>query len=275
MSTYAIGDLQGCYDELQALLDDLDFDPACDQLWFVGDLVNRGPQSLEVLRFVRNLGAAAVTVLGNHDLHLLAVAAGRGRQKKADTLNAVLEAPDRAELLDWLQRRPLAHYDGVLGVLMVHAGVAPQWSTAQVLDRAGELESVLRGPQANAFFAAMYSEQPTLWRDDLSGTLRWRTIADYLTRARFLGSDGQCDLGSKGRPGTQPPGYVPWFEHPERRTAGQRIVFGHWSALGPAARQDVIALDTGCLWGGCLTAARLDAPGTLFQVNCGGYRKPG
>ena len=270
MTTYAIGDLQGCYEPLRALLDKVRFDAARDRLWFVGDLVNRGPQSLEVLRFVRDLGDRATVVLGNHDLHLLAMAAGYAVPRRGDTLDGILGAADRDELLIWLQHCPLAHFDEDLGVLMVHAGVAPQWSLIQTLARAAELEQVLRGEAAGKFFAAMYSEEGTLWRDDLTGPARWRTIADFLTRARFLDRSGRCDLSAKGPPGTQPAGHMPWFDHPDRRTVGQRIVFGHWSALGAPHRNDVLALDTGCLWGGCLSAVRLDPPHELFQIDCPG-----
>lgn len=268
MAVYAIGDVQGCFDELLALLTRIDFDRARDRLWMVGDLVNRGPRSLEVLRFVAGLGDRVVCVLGNHDLHLLAVAAGVGKLNKADRLDEVLAAPDLQDLVRWLRHRPLLHHDPALGYTMVHAGLAPAWTLQDSLHRAHEVEQALRGPSADEFFTAMYGEEPTGWRDDLTGLPRLRAITDFLTRARFLDRDGRCDLVTKGQLGSQPVGHVPWFDFPGRATADLPIIFGHWSALGSLDRPNLLALDTGCLWGGCLTAARLDGRGEIFQVDC-------
>jgi bis(5'-nucleosyl)-tetraphosphatase (symmetrical) len=275
MSVYAIGDVQGCYDALRRLLDRLRYDPGNDRLWFTGDLVNRGPDSLRVLRFVRNLGERAVTVLGNHDLHLLAVAMGRARVKKHDTLDEVLSAPDRDELLDWLRRRALLHHDPDLGYTLLHAGLLPPWDlpTAQRLAR--EAERVLASGQAGEFFAHMYGDLPDHWRDDLRGFDRLRVIVNAFTRLRFCDFEGNMDLRLKGAPGTQPPGMLPWFQVPHRRNRGVRVVFGHWSTLGPYRNEDVICLDSGCLWGRELSAVRLDAPDTTWtRVPCPGQLRP-
>ncbi|RME32784.1 MAG: symmetrical bis(5'-nucleosyl)-tetraphosphatase [Gammaproteobacteria bacterium] len=257
---YAIGDLQGCYDPLQRLLEVIRFDPAADTLWFVGDLVNRGPASLETLRFVRSLGERAVTVLGNHDLHLLAVAAGTEPLKKKDTLDEILRAPDREELIDWLRHRPLVHLDR--GWLMVHAGVAPQWSAQRTRELAGELERVLRSGDAAEFFRHMYGDRPERWSDDLRGWDRLRCITNYLTRIRYCRPDGTLDLRSKGPPGTQGPGWLPWYAVPGRASRDTPILFGHWATLRlrgeDPTSHNVYHLDTGCVWGGALSALRLE-----------------
>jgi bis(5'-nucleosyl)-tetraphosphatase (symmetrical) len=258
MATYAIGDVQGCYGALRALLQRIGFDRARDQLWFTGDLVNRGPQSLEVLRFVRDLGERAVTVLGNHDLHLLAVAAGASKHKPSDRLREVLAAPDCAELLAWLRTRPLLHHDAGLGWLMVHAGLLPQWDLAQALALAAEVQQVLAGARAGEFFQHMYGDLPDHWRDGLKGAERVRVVINACTRLRYCDLEGNMDLRHKGPPGTQPPDLVPWFAVPTRRTCPERIVFGHWSALGRHLEQGALCLDSGCLWGRSLTAAQLD-----------------
>jgi bis(5'-nucleosyl)-tetraphosphatase (symmetrical) len=261
MATYAIGDVQGCCDELEALLLALAFDASRDQLWFVGDLVNRGPRSLDVLRLVRSLGDAAVTVLGNHDLHLLAIARGAAHVRPADhALVQVLEAPDRAGLLDWLQSRPLLHHDPGLGITMVHAGLPPQWDIPLARDCAAELESSLRSERSDRLFAQMYGNQPDRWRDDLEGSDRLRFITNALTRLRVCDASGRLLLKLKGPPGKMPAGAIPWFDAPGRRWDGARIVCGHWSALGYHDAGGVLALDTGCVWGATLTAQRLDAP---------------
>ncbi len=260
MATWVIGDIQGCFDELVELLDNIAFDQTKDKLWLVGDLVNRGPKSLETLRFIRDLGDAAITVLGNHDLHLLAVAAGVGRQHKKDTLQAILDAPDCKELLQWLRLRPLAHHDPELGILMVHAGVAPQWDVVTTLQRAKEVQVLLRGSNPAAFYQAMYSDAPGCWSDTLSGPQRLQVITDYLARVRFCLPDGAYTVTAKGPPGTQPEGYLPWFELPDRATANTQIAFGHWSSLGVVEQRGVIAMDTGCLWGRRLSAFCLDKP---------------
>jgi bis(5'-nucleosyl)-tetraphosphatase (symmetrical) len=261
MATYAIGDVQGCCDELEALLRALDFEPSRDRLWFVGDLVNRGPRSLDVLRLVRRLGDAAVTVLGNHDLHLLAIARGAAHLRPADhTLLPVLEAPDRDALLDWLQARPMLHHDATLGVTMVHAGLPPQWDIALARRCAAELEAALRGEHSGRLLADMYGNQPDLWDEALEGVDRLRFVTNALTRLRVCDTAGRLLLKYKGPPAKMPAGVVPWFRVPGRRSSGARIVCGHWSALGYHDGDGVLALDTGCVWGGRLTAQRLDAP---------------
>ena len=256
MARIAIGDLQGCLAELQALLKDIRFRADRDQLWFVGDLVNRGPDSLAVMRLVRALGANARVVLGNHDLHLLAVAFGSRRKlREDDTLETILSAADRHALLEWLLLQPLAVSEGA--DLMVHAGVVPQWSAAEVLQYAGEVERALQAdPQP--LFDAMYGNKPDCWSADLAGSDRLRFIINVLTRLRFCRPDGQIDLKMKGAPGSQEAGWMPWFEVPTRRSRNVRLVTGHWSTLGLVDRADLLALDTGCVWGGALSAASLD-----------------
>jgi len=256
MPTYAIGDLQGCHDSLLRLLDTIRFDPAADRLWFVGDLVNRGPDSLGVLRFVKSLGDAAVSVLGNHDLHLLALAEGYGRVHKGDTLDEVLAAPDRDELLYWLRRRKLAWREG--DWLMVHAGVLPDWSVDDTLARAAEAEAALQGEHYRDFFAQMYGNAPIGWDDGLAGIERLRVIVNAFTRLRYCSAAGEMEFHHKGAPGTQPAGLLPWFEVPGRKSADATVVIGHWSTLGLVNRPDLVALDTGCLWGGKLSAIRLE-----------------
>jgi len=267
MATYAIGDIQGCCDELEALLGALAFDPSRDRLWLVGDLVNRGPRSLDVLRLVRRLGDAAVAVLGNHDLHLLAIARGAAHLRPADqTLLQVLEAPDRDALLDWLQARPMLHHDAALGVTMVHAGLPPQWDIPLARRCAAELENALRGEHSGRLFADMYGNQPDLWDDSLAGVERLRFITNALTRLRVCDAAGRLLLKHKGPPAKMPAGAIPWFRTPGRRSAGARIVCGHWSALGYHDGDGVLALDTGCVWGGRLTAQRLDVPAPPVAV---------
>jgi bis(5'-nucleosyl)-tetraphosphatase (symmetrical) len=284
MARLAIGDIQGCHDELRELLRTARFSADRDELWFVGDLVNRGPDSLGVLRFVRALGDNARVVLGNHDLHLLAVARGAGgrRLRKDDTLDEVLAAPDREPLLDWLQSRPLAVRAPAGGGarpapredLMVHAGVPPQWSVADTLRIAAEVEAALRS-DAPALFAAMYGDRPDRWDDALVGHDRLRFAINALTRMRFVDREGRVDLKLKGAPEAAPTGWLPWFDAPDRRSAAARVVMGHWSTLGLIVREDLLALDTGCVWGGALTAVSLDEPERRWQVACAGYRAPG
>jgi bis(5'-nucleosyl)-tetraphosphatase (symmetrical) len=269
MPIYAIGDVQGCYAPLQQLLARLRFDPARDRLWFTGDLVNRGPQSLEVLRFVKGLGDRAVSVLGNHDLHLLAVAAGTARPGKRDTLDEILHAPDRDELLSWLRLRPLLHHDADLGYTLVHAGLLPPWDLAQAQRLAREAEALLLGPAYTDFFHHMYSDLPDHWNENLHGFDRLRVIVNAFTRLRYCDLDGNMDLRPKGPPGSQPPDLLPWFQVPGRRSHGLKIVFGHWSALGLCQSDDVIGLDSGCVWDRSLSAVRLDAePVEFFSVDC-------
>ncbi|MFA7504195.1 MAG: symmetrical bis(5'-nucleosyl)-tetraphosphatase [Burkholderiaceae bacterium] len=265
----AIGDVQGCAACLRQLLERL---PSDEPLWFAGDLVNRGPASLETLRMVRALGPRATCVLGNHDLHLLAVHAGIRPAHDTDTLDEILAAPDRTELIDWIRRRPLAV--GADGYLMVHAGVFPQWSVDDVLARAAEVERVLAGRHWIDFLREMYGNTPARWDDSLAGADRLRTIINALTRMRLLAPDGSQDFDHKGSPATAPAGYLPWFDWPGRRTADTTMVFGHWSALGLVERPGLLALDTGCVWGGELTAIRLrDRDRT--QVACRPAQCPG
>ncbi|MGA7800761.1 MAG: symmetrical bis(5'-nucleosyl)-tetraphosphatase [Gammaproteobacteria bacterium] len=274
MATYAIGDVQGCFDELQALLDKIRFDPAADRLWFCGDLVNRGPKSLEVLRFVRELGARAVTVLGNHDLHLVAVARDPGCANPKDTLVPVLEAPDCTELIDWLRELPLVHHDAELGFTMVHAGLVPQWDLQTALRCSAELQAVLQGEDCGVFLDHMYGNQPRAWSDDLRGWARLRFITNCCTRLRYCDDQGRLALKAKGPPGSQPPGYRPWFEIPHRASRGLRIVFGHWSTLGRTDAAGIFSLDTGCVWGGELTALRLDGAPQRVSLPCAGCAEP-
>jgi len=263
MSTYAIGDIQGCADELDALLALTGFDPARDRLWLVGDLVNRGPQSLRVLRRVRDLGEAAVTVLGNHDLHLLAVAAGHARIHKHDSLDDVLAAPDRDELLAWLRTRRLALHED--GYLLLHGGVPPQWTASQTQALAGEVERVLQSDDCDDFLRHLYGNQPDRWDDALQGWDRLRVIVNACTRLRFCTDEGVMEFKEKRGIATAPPGFTPWFAHANRRTRDVTIVCGHWSALGLMLAPNVLMLDSGCVWGGALTAIRLEDR-RVFQV---------
>jgi bis(5'-nucleosyl)-tetraphosphatase (symmetrical) len=267
MATYAVGDVQGCADELETLLERLEFSPVRDRLWFVGDLVNRGPRSLDVLRLVARLGDSAVIVLGNHDLHLLAAARGNTSLKRQDeSLRPILEASDRESLLDWLQSRPMLHHDEALGITMLHAGLPPQWDLATARRCAGELEQALRGDHSGALFEQMYGNEPDLWSDELEGTRRLRFITNALTRLRACDAEGRMLLKFKGTLAQLPEGAVPWFRAAGRRSAGARIVCGHWSALGYRDEAGVLSLDTGCVWGGTLTAQRLDEPSPPVQV---------
>lgn len=262
MSTYAVGDVQGCCAELQQLLELVRFDPSADRLLLVGDLVNRGPDSLGVLRLVRSLGDCAITVLGNHDLHLLAVAAGVARPGRGDTLDAILAAPDRDALLDWLRGRPLAHFEN--DRLLVHAGLLPQWSVADALRLAGEVSVQLVGSGSAAFLGRLYGDQPDRWSDSLTGMDRWRVVVNAMTRLRFMTPQGVMEFASKGVPGEAPQGFKPWFEVP-RQSAAAQVICGHWSALGLRLTRELAALDTGCVWGGQLTALRLE-DAAIYQV---------
>jgi bis(5'-nucleosyl)-tetraphosphatase (symmetrical) len=265
LATYAIGDIQGCFASFEALLERCAFDPAQDRLWLVGDLVNRGPRSLETLRFVRDLGTAAITVLGNHDLYLLMLAEGFGKRSKSDTLDAILTAPDRDDLLDWLRRQPLCHVEG--GFCLVHAGLLPQWSVAQARGLAAEVEQALVAPNYREFMANMWGSEPASWSDDLQGWPRLRVIVNAMTRMRFCSPDGVMEFRTKGELDDAPAGYLPWFQVPGRRSAGAVLVTGHWSALGLRIEPDLLALDSGCLWGRHLSAVRLEDR-ALFQVDC-------
>lgn len=269
MTLYAVGDLQGCLEPLKCLLKRVDFSPSRDCLWLVGDLVNRGPQSLETLRFVHDLGASGLTVLGNHDLHLLAVAHNIERLKKSDTLQSILDAPDRAELIDWLRRQKLVHHDPERDLTLVHAGIPPQWSVAKALKRAAEVENALRDDASLLpFLDGMYGNQPVKWNKNLHGVERLRVITNYFTRMRFCKADGTVELLAKEGLDKAPAGYAPWFSHPNRKTRGRRLVFGHWAALeGRCDQPDVEALDTGCVWGNALTLMNLDS-GEKLRCAC-------
>ncbi len=269
MAIYAIGDVQGCDAELGDLLKQLKFSADRDQAWFVGDLVNRGPDSLQVLRRVRALGAAATVVLGNHDLHLLAVAQGAAEQRRDDTLKSILEAPDRDTLLDWLMHRPLMHIDATLGLALVHAGLVPEWDIATASACARELEGALRR-QPRTLFASLYGNQPDRWDPALAGADRLRFITNCFTRLRCLDRDGRLALKAKqSLKKSQAAGLVPWFEAKGARWRGTQVICGHWSTLGYYHTPDVIALDTGCVWGGALSALRVDVPGQQpVQIHC-------
>lgn len=277
MAIYAIGDVQGCYDELMALLDLIRFNPGSDTLWFTGDVVNRGPKSLAVLRLVKSLGERAVTVLGNHDLHLLAIASGHSKLRKDDTLKEVLKSEDSEELLTWLRNRPLLHHDANLGIYLLHAGLPPQWTMEQAAQCAMEVESILRGERHIKYFENMYGNKPVRWKPSLAGWDRMRFITNCFTRLRYVDNDGRLCLGAKGPIGSQPASCIPWFQHPERQSKDFVCVFGHWSTLGFYHNNGVMALDSGCLWGGALTAVRLD-PGAAawepIQVPCKSARQP-
>ena len=266
MAQYVIGDLQGCYDPFRRLLDKIDFDPARDRLWLTGDLVNRGPKSRKTLRFVKKLGSAAISVLGNHDLHLLAVASGLRKKGRSDTLDRLLTAHDRDELLHWLRHRPLLHREN--GFTMVHAGIPHIWSIKQAASYATEVEAALRGPEWRKFLARMYGNTPRRWRDDLVGYPRLRTITNYLTRMRFVYANGQLDLQSKGLTPNRGRAVAPWFSYEERETRGQNIIFGHWAALqGEVQGDHLFAMDTGCVWGNQLSMVCLES-GEWYRCNC-------
>lgn len=272
MALYAIGDLQGCLEPLERLLEAIAFDPARDRLWFTGDLVNRGPDSLGCLRRVKSLGNAAVTVLGNHDLHLLCVAEGVERDRPRDTLHDVLAAPDRDELLAWLRSRPLFHV--AEGHALVHAGLLPGWSVEQARSLAAEVEFALQGPRYRALLEHMYGDKPDRWDDDLTGIERLRVTINAMTRVRMLDGAGAMALRFKGEPGAAPGGLVPWFRAPGRASATHTIVCGHWSALGLHVGEGIVALDSGCVWGRALTAVRLPDR-EVRSVPCGGAGRAG
>lgn len=272
MPTYAIGDLQGCQPKLTELLEKIWAVCPEPRLVFVGDLVNRGPRSLATLREVRALGDTTNVVLGNHDLHLLAVAEGIRKAHSSDTLDDILNAPDRDELLDWLRHRPLALFEN--GHLIVHGGVLPQWTAQQTLALANEVETVLRGPDWVEFLRQMYGNTPAKWEDSLQGADRIRCIVNALTRIRFCSTDGTMDLAATKGVETALPGHMPWFDVPGRKTEDVTVVFGHWSTLGLTMRPNLISLDTGCLWGGKLTAVCLDDR-SVVQVDCPQFQRPG
>ena len=268
MATYAVGDIQGCFEPLQQLLTQVAFNPDLDRLWLAGDLVNRGPASLEVLRFVKNLDRSAQIVLGNHDLHFLAVAEGVRKASRSDTLDQLIAAPDLPELMAWLRAQPLLHRDKSLGYTMVHAGIPPMWSVKKAEKRAREVEAVLQSGDYRRFLKAMYGNEPSGWRKGLKGMKRLRVITNYFTRMRFCDADGNLDLDNKSAPNAVTLGYAPWFALLNRKTAEDQVLFGHWAALeGHSSHPNAIALDTGCVWGGCLTMMRLEDR-QRFQVKC-------
>lgn len=274
MAVYAIGDIQGCYQAFKTLLAAIGFEAARDELWLTGDLVNRGPDSLAVLRYVRALGERAHCVLGNHDLHLLAVASGARHAGARDTFSAVLAAADAAELLDWLRHRPLLHHDTALGWTMVHAGLAPQWDLATAQHCAWDLERRLRRDDYASLLAMLFGDEPDLWHDGLNGLERLRFTTNCLTRLRYCSADGRLALKHKGAPGTQTEGLVPWFRMPGRVNTDLKILFGHWSTLGALAEDNLLALDGGCVWGGELVAARLDGETVLTTLACEAQQVP-
>jgi bis(5'-nucleosyl)-tetraphosphatase (symmetrical) len=271
---FLIGDVQGCCDALDRLLAEIGFSASRDHFWLLGDLVNRGPQSLETLRRVKALEGAADCLLGNHDMHLLAVAAGAQRLKRQDTLADILDAPDREVLLGWLRAQRLAAFDD--GWLLVHAGVAPQWDVQATLALAAEVEGAIKSDRAGAFFRVMYGDKPARWSDTLEGEERLRFIVNALTRMRFCDKRGRLELETKAGADGAPRGCMPWFEVPGRLTEGTPIAFGHWSTLGLIDSPQLLSLDTGCVWGGALTAVRIDGGRReLVQVRCKAARSPG
>ena len=287
MALYLIGDVQGCNSALQRLLDQISFSASRDTLYLLGDLVNRGPDSAGVLRRLMAYGDSAQCLLGNHDLHLLALSQGARAPGRHDTLNNILDAPDRSAMLEWLRWQKMAMCRKIEGhdLLMVHAGVLPSWSASQTLALAAEVEAVLRGPGLGDFLGQMYGDEPHAWSDALSGVDRLRVIVNSLTRLRFCDAQGHIEFASKEGSSAAPPGYMPWFEVPGRQTAAITLAFGHWSTLGWLDRPDVLALDTGCVWGGYLSAVRLGGTKRsgndrvlaheLIQVKCEQAQQPG
>ncbi|MEM7194511.1 MAG: symmetrical bis(5'-nucleosyl)-tetraphosphatase [Pseudomonadota bacterium] len=269
MAIYAVGDLQGCVVPLEELLDKVQFDSEKDRLWLTGDLVNRGPHSLESLHLVKKLGKSAVTVLGNHDLHLLAQAEGLKGLKPGDTIKKVLKSPDRDELMHWLRNRPLVHFDDSMKTMMVHAGVCPGWKRWQLERYAGEVEKRLRGKRYTRLLQHMYGRHPAKWSEDMPKWQRTRFIINACTRMRYCDAKGRVNFTQKGPPGSQRKGLSPWFEHPDLKCKSWRIVFGHWSSLGLINTSRLVALDTGCVWGSKLSMVRLDSPDqALWQIGC-------
>jgi bis(5'-nucleosyl)-tetraphosphatase (symmetrical) len=270
MALYAIGDIQGCGAAFDALLKKISFRPSRDRLWLVGDLVNRGQESLRVVRRVMALGRSVTCVLGNHDLHLLATVAGKRELGPADTFGEVLAAPDAEDIIDWLRCRPLMHYDSAVRRVLVHAGIPPAWTVSQARAQARDVEELLRGRRWRASLRTMYGNEPTAWSRKLDMTERRRFTINALTRMRYCDRRGRLDFSESGPPGSQPKGLMPWFDVPDRRSSNMHIVFGHWSSLGLMRRRDVTALDSGCVWGGTLTALRLDKPARPVRINCTG-----
>lgn len=259
MAIYAIGDVQGCYSELNRLLEKIAFDPAKDQLWFCGDLVNRGPESLQTLQFVKSLGASAISVLGNHDLHLLALHHGVHKVRDSSSLQQVLDSPQRDELMAWLQRLPILHYDEMHNALLVHAGIHPDWGLSKALKLASEVETILRGKQAPKFLSKMYGNKPTAWSDKLTGYRRLRLITNTFTRMRYFNATKELDFDTAGSPRqTMRRGLTPWFQMDSVLGEDKRVFFGHWSTLPVGCYGRCFALDGGCVWGGHMVALRID-----------------
>lgn len=266
MTDYAIGDIQGCYERLREVLAKVDFSPSRDRLWVAGDLINRGPSSLETLRYVESLGDAAVVVLGNHDLHLLAVALGGHEPRRKDTLEDILGAPDHDRLVHWLRQQHLCVHDAGRNLVMTHAGLPHIWSVNQAMACAREVEDVIRGPGAGDYFTHMYGNEPARWDDRLQGIDRWRVITNYFTRMRFIAADGTLELATKESAGSAPEGFDAWFSYP--RNDDVTVVFGHWASLeGRTGSDRFIGLDTGCVWGGALTLMNLDS-GEKIHCDC-------
>jgi len=275
MATYAIGDIQGCYDDLLRLLDKIEFDSTADKLWFCGDIINRGPKSLETISYIKELGNSAVTILGNHDLHFLAVAYVTDKPSKHDTFSDILKSADREELISWLRFQKLFHHDAALNISMVHAGVPPDWSIDDAIYHSSEMESVLQQDNPIEFFNHMYGNQPRTWNKSLTGWDRYRYITNVFTRMRFCDEAGRPDFKYKNDIGTQPDYLTPWFMHEQRLTKGDEIIFGHWSTLTNIKTKNIYALDTGCLWGGQLTALKIETDSRqLIQVDCPKGIKP-
>ena len=266
MAVYVVGDIQGCFESLQRLLKKIEFDPSRDKLWFAGDIVNRGPKSLEVLRFIKGLGDSATTVLGNHDLHLLAVSQKKGKLKNKDTLQEVLDAPDKIDILEWLRHRPLFHYENNFGLL--HAGLPPQWDLEMTKALASDAEKVLQGGKFNEFLKQMYGNMPDKWSDSLQGWDRMRFIVNCFTRLRYCDAKGRLALEEKGPPGSQSSAFIPWFQIPTRKTKSIVLIFGHWSTLGFLDDYNCFGIDTGCLWGGKLTALRISGKIKRISIAC-------
>ena len=270
---FAIGDIQGCYTSLMRLLEKINFDENSDTLWLCGDLINRGPDSLKVLRFVKQLGKSALTVLGNHDIHFLAVALGITHVRPKDTFDELLDAADKDEFIEWLRKQPLLHHDEQLKYAIVHAGIYPTWSWEEATSLAKEAENVLAGDQYQTFLQLLYGNKPSRWDPELSGHERIRFIVNAFTRMRFCDKDAQLELTHKGEPGTQAQHLMPWFEHPDLDTGGNDILFGHWSTLDRCSRKDIHALDTGCIWGGSLSAFELTSR-TTTSLDCERLQQP-
>ena len=270
MAIFAIGDIQGCVMPLEQLLERIEFDPGKDRLWLTGDLVNRGPNSLATLQLIRSFGDCVVSVLGNHDLHFLAVASGVQRPRRGDTLATLMKSPELDEIVDWIRHRPLMHCDNSVKAIMVHAGIYPGWSRKQAMARASEVEAALRSDDYVDFIRSMYGNRPSKWSPDLARKDRLRFIVNTFTRMRYCDRKGNLNLAQKGPPGSQPKRYRPWFEHDGMKCRSWRIVFGHWASLGCHQMGRFISLDSGCVWGERLTAARLDerfyAP--MWHIGC-------